>query len=114
MSDARLARPDSVRSFAVVTVAIGIVMFALGCSNGLGEIDVILTAQVPDSETGRSLRWSPKGEQLLLAQSSGGLTTNLRLGPDGTPALRELKKLRWTITSRKIVGRRGPGRRWPF
>ena len=75
------------KRLAVLFVAVGCGSLSFGCFEDQGAIDVILAAQAPDADAGRSLRWSPKGEQLLLAQAGGGLTTNLRLGPDGTPAL---------------------------
>jgi thiol-disulfide isomerase/thioredoxin len=82
-------RPNVINAIKRVSFvgAVGVGVLALGCSDEPGAIDVVLTPQAPLQEEGRSLRWSPKGEKLLLAQGSGGLTTNLRLGPDGTPEL---------------------------
>ena len=85
MNALRQVLPNVVTRIAIIAVAAGVGCFALGCSENQGEIAVVLTAQAPD--TVRSLRWSPKGEKLFLAKAGSGLTTNLRLGPDGTPAV---------------------------
>lgn len=49
-----------------------------------GAIEVTLTAQVPDREGGRGLRWSPYGQQLPLVEADGGMETLLELGLAGT------------------------------
>ena len=49
-----------------------------------GAIEVILSAQLPDRDAGRGMRWSPYGQQLPLVESNGGMEAFLELGPDGT------------------------------
>jgi len=76
-------------SIRVVGCALLIVFGAtiVSCAGDEREIEIILAAQVPDEADGQSLRWSPKGEKLFLLAEEGGLSTNLRLGPDGTAPL---------------------------
>ena len=47
-------------------------------------MEVTLSAQLPDRDAGRGMRWSPYGKQLPLVESNGGLETLLALGPAGT------------------------------
>jgi len=47
--------------------------------DGQSRIEIRLEPKVPGD--GGSLRWSPKGEKLTLAESSGGWETFLKLGP---------------------------------
>jgi thiol-disulfide isomerase/thioredoxin len=49
-----------------------------------GAIEVTLSAQLPDREAGRGMRWSPYGQQLRLVGANGGMETLLDLGPAGT------------------------------
>ncbi len=83
MTVCRHATESRIKILFVLSLSAGICFLALGCSDGSADLEVILSAQAPDTAAGRSLRWSPKGEQLNLLAETGGLTTNLRLGPDG-------------------------------
>jgi len=58
-----------------------------------GSVEVVLAPQAPDAESGLGMKWSPYGQQLPLTEADGGMTTQLTLGPDGTPpiALRLVK-----------------------
>lgn len=57
----------------------------LACAGDASVLEVVLTPQVPQEEEGRSVRWSPKGERLFLLPADAGMSTNLQLGPEGTP-----------------------------
>ena len=46
-----------------------------------GAVEVALTAQLPDPEAGRGMRWSPYGKQLPLTPVDGGMEAELALGP---------------------------------
>ncbi|MBT8397894.1 MAG: thioredoxin family protein [Gemmatimonadetes bacterium] len=50
----------------------------------VGAEEVFLSAQIPDEEAGRTLRWSPYGQQLPLTEADGGMNARLPLGPYGT------------------------------
>ena len=52
-----------------------------------GAVEVFLSPQVPDEETGRRIRWSPYGQQLALTEVEGGMEANLVLGPEGNGTL---------------------------
>ena len=49
-----------------------------------GAFEVALSAQLPDQEAGRGMRWSPYGQQLPLVEADGGREALLELGPAGT------------------------------
>ena len=49
-----------------------------------GAVEVALTPQLPDSDSGRGMKWSPYGQQLTLTEADGGMNAQLTLGPDGT------------------------------
>jgi hypothetical protein len=52
-----------------------------------GVVEVVLTSRGPDAESGKGLRWSPKGQQLPLSEVEGGMLAHLNLGPEGTPPI---------------------------
>ena len=71
------------------------VLFLFACDGGEAEgpersplpegaVEVALTPQLPDSGSGRSMKWSPYGQQLTLTEADGGMNAQLTLGPDGT------------------------------
>jgi len=62
-----------------------------GCQKSQPTFQVKLTAQVPDENT--TLRWSPKGEKLVLNEVNSGLQTKLYLGSSkNKPFLLRLEK----------------------
>ena len=63
MSEICPAALNAMKRLAVMMAAAGIGFVATGCSDEPGAIDVMLTAQVPDVDAGRSLRWSHKKEK---------------------------------------------------
>lgn len=83
-----------------LSLAVGVTLLFSACSEREGEVaevplpegsvEVFLTPQLPDGETGRRIRWSPYGEQLPLTEVEGGLEGHLLLGPDGTEPVRLL------------------------
>ena len=85
MIQVRTSRTACTKCLLTLFVLVGPVFFAGGCSEESRVFDVVLTPQVPQRDEGRWLRWSPKGEKLFLLAANGGLVSNLRLGPDGTP-----------------------------
>ena len=52
-----------------------------------GEVNVVLTAQVPERGSDQWMMWSPYGKQLPLTPTLGGMETLLALGPQGTPPM---------------------------
>jgi thiol-disulfide isomerase/thioredoxin len=48
-------------------------------------VEVSLSPQLPDPESGRTMRWSPYGQRLSLVAVDGGMDAILELGPEGTP-----------------------------
>ncbi len=71
-------------------IALGVLIVLPGCAEPKdplpeGAVEVALSAEVPDQEADRAVRWSPKGEQLKLSDSGRDLVTSLLLGPDSVP-----------------------------
>jgi len=52
-----------------------------------GAVEVVLTPQAPDGDSGRRMMWSPYGQKLPLTEVDGGMNAQLSLGPDGTPPI---------------------------
>ncbi len=75
--------------FQQFTLAVAGALVLASCSGRNESSDelavaVMLTPQLPDQEAERSIKWSPKGEKLPLAQVGDALSTSLALGPAGT------------------------------
>jgi thiol-disulfide isomerase/thioredoxin len=51
------------------------------------EVEVLLSSQLPDSDSDRVMRWSPYGQQLTLTEVADGMHAKLTLGPEGTPPI---------------------------
>ena len=73
-----------------LTLVLGLVLAVSACSTREEPaeepgLEVALTPQLPDRDSDRWLRWSPKGEQLPLTADEGALVTSISLGPEGPP-----------------------------